>query len=286
MRGISFGLQSGNYGYSIVSHGLQLKPYIAFLTEHSAKYVNSYWSSHLPKVDYPATAPPSVDYDEHQSLHKSCDPSTYEDGTESTSNAYSSSPSSIHDSAMPCYSAGSVPETVICEPESSYHPEYSAESNYYMCSSNAENYSLSPLRDEYSKFDFRSTIPEGRPPTFKRRNTANRKERRRTQSINNAFADLRDCIPNVPADTKLSKIKTLRLATSYINYLMEVLSSDDPNAASSDGFKADLSSHSSKKGNTSYYGAIKFNQNVLKSDKVSFDWCRASCNLIIDVIVT
>ncbi|KAG8035408.1 hypothetical protein G9C98_006854 [Cotesia typhae] len=57
----------------------------------------------------------------------------------------------------------------------------------------------------------------------KRRNTANKKERRRTQSINNAFADLRDCIPNVPADTKLSKIKTLRLAASYIGYLMAVL---------------------------------------------------------------
>lgn len=61
----------------------------------------------------------------------------------------------------------------------------------------------------------------------KRRNTANKKERRRTQSINNAFADLRDCIPNVPADTKLSKIKTLRLAASYIAYLMAVLESDE-----------------------------------------------------------
>lgn len=40
----------------------------------------------------------------------------------------------------------------------------------------------------------------------KRRTTANKKERRRTQSINNAYADLRDCIPNVPADTKLSKV--------------------------------------------------------------------------------
>ena len=39
---------------------------------------------------------------------------------------------------------------------------------------------------------------------------SNKKERRRTQSINNAFASLRDCIPNVPCDTKLSKIKTLR----------------------------------------------------------------------------
>ncbi|XP_014204853.1 musculin-like [Copidosoma floridanum] len=65
------------------------------------------------------------------------------------------------------------------------------------------------------------------PVKPKRRNTANKKERRRTQSINNAFADLRDCIPNVPADTKLSKIKTLRLAASYIGYLMTVLDSDE-----------------------------------------------------------
>lgn len=56
---------------------------------------------------------------------------------------------------------------------------------------------------------------------------SNKKERRRTQSINNAFASLRDCIPNVPCDTKLSKIKTLRLATSYIDYLMQMLNSEN-----------------------------------------------------------
>lgn len=49
------------------------------------------------------------------------------------------------------------------------------------------------------------TLVTGRPPG-RRRNTANKKERRRTQSINNAFAELRDCIPNVPPDTKLSKL--------------------------------------------------------------------------------
>ncbi|XP_049837508.1 heart- and neural crest derivatives-expressed protein 1-like isoform X2 [Schistocerca gregaria] len=66
----------------------------------------------------------------------------------------------------------------------------------------------------------------------RQRTCANKKERKRTQSINNAFADLRDCIPNVPADTKLSKIKTLRLATSYIGYLMRVLAADaDPASA-------------------------------------------------------
>ncbi|XP_005181584.3 heart- and neural crest derivatives-expressed protein 1 isoform X2 [Musca domestica] len=71
----------------------------------------------------------------------------------------------------------------------------------------------------------------------KKRNTANKKERRRTQSINNAFSCLRDKIPNVPSDTKLSKIKTLKLAILYIRYLVEVLDGDqDPN----NGFRADL----------------------------------------------
>lgn len=71
-----------------------------------------------------------------------------------------------------------------------------------------------------------------------RRATTPKKERRRTENINIAFAELRDCIPNVPSDTKLSKIKTLRLATSYIAYLMSVLA----NGPASEGFKAELQS--------------------------------------------
>uniref|UniRef100_A0A3Q4GRA4 Heart- and neural crest derivatives-expressed protein 2 n=1 Tax=Neolamprologus brichardi TaxID=32507 RepID=A0A3Q4GRA4_NEOBR len=77
------------------------------------------------------------------------------------------------------------------------------------------------------------------PRTVKRRPTANRKERRRTQSINSAFAELRECIPNVPADTKLSKIKTLRLATSYISYLMDILDKDEQHG-DTQAFKAEL----------------------------------------------
>ncbi|NXU22630.1 HAND1 protein, partial [Thalassarche chlororhynchos] len=64
-------------------------------------------------------------------------------------------------------------------------------------------------------------------------------QRRRTESINSAFAELRECIPNVPADTKLSKIKPLRLATSYIAYLMEVLAKDSQ-PGDTEGFKAEL----------------------------------------------
>jgi len=70
--------------------------------------------------------------------------------------------------------------------------------------------------------------------------TANKKERRRTQSINNAFADLRNRIPQIPQDTKLSKIKTLKLATDYIEYLMKVLQENDPTHLLESGFKPDL----------------------------------------------
>ena len=87
-------------------------------------------------------------------------------------------------------------------------------------------------------------IPGRGGKVVKRRVSANRKERRRTHSINSAFSALRGCIPNVPSDTKLSKIKTLRLATSYIAYLMDVLSKDDPIAQRQlheAGFKADIS---------------------------------------------
>ncbi|KAK7079102.1 Heart- and neural crest derivatives-expressed protein 2, partial [Halocaridina rubra] len=75
--------------------------------------------------------------------------------------------------------------------------------------------------------DYTIEMVDGCGRVVKRRTCANKKERRRTQSINNAFAELRECIPNIPADTKLSKIKTLKLATSYIAYLMEVLHSED-----------------------------------------------------------
>ena len=51
---------------------------------------------------------------------------------------------------------------------------------------------------------------------------ANVRERQRTQSLNEAFTTLRKKIPTMPSD-KLSKIQTLRLATRYIDFLVQVL---------------------------------------------------------------
>jgi transcription factor 15 len=58
---------------------------------------------------------------------------------------------------------------------------------------------------------------------IKPRYLANQRERDRTHSVNSAFVELRHLIPTEPADRKLSKIETLRLAVSYINHLHSVL---------------------------------------------------------------
>ncbi|XP_061146833.1 transcription factor 15-like isoform X1 [Syngnathus typhle] len=55
------------------------------------------------------------------------------------------------------------------------------------------------------------------------RNVANARERHRTQNVNTAFSALRTLIPTEPVDRKLSKIETLRLASSYISHLANVL---------------------------------------------------------------
>ncbi|XP_075898024.1 transcription factor 15 [Nelusetta ayraudi] len=58
---------------------------------------------------------------------------------------------------------------------------------------------------------------------MKQRCAANARERGRTQSVNTAFTALRTLIPTEPVDRKLSKIETLRLASSYISHLANVL---------------------------------------------------------------
>ncbi|KAK2710547.1 twist-related protein 2-like [Artemia franciscana] len=64
------------------------------------------------------------------------------------------------------------------------------------------------------------------PDNPNQRAMANVRERQRTQSLNDAFAQLRRIIPTLPSD-KLSKIQTLRLASRYIDFLYQVLKSDD-----------------------------------------------------------
>lgn len=59
------------------------------------------------------------------------------------------------------------------------------------------------------------------------RNAANARERARMRVLSSAFCRLKTKLPWVPADTKLSKLDTLRLATRYIQHLRSCLARDD-----------------------------------------------------------
>ncbi|XP_069076448.1 musculin [Pleurodeles waltl] len=58
------------------------------------------------------------------------------------------------------------------------------------------------------------------------RNAANARERARMRVLSKAFSRLKTSLPWVPPDTKLSKLDTLRLASSYIQHLRQLLQED------------------------------------------------------------
>ncbi|KAK6165688.1 hypothetical protein SNE40_022569 [Patella caerulea] len=61
---------------------------------------------------------------------------------------------------------------------------------------------------------------------YQQRHAANMRERKRMQSINDAFEGLRTHIPTLPYEKRLSKVDTLRLAIGYIGFLAELVESD------------------------------------------------------------
>jgi len=180
--------------------------------------------------------------------------------TPTASSSYSRSVSGLYDTQSPLCAApasSALLETSFHHPQTAWTPPPSFRSSpsrssqspigdvaphyEYIGSGGTDYVALSAM---LSSTETTVQIIPGRGKVVKRRFSANRKERRRTHSINSAFSALRGCIPNVPSDTKLSKIKTLRLATSYIAYLMDILSKDDPIAQRQlheAGFKADIS---------------------------------------------
>ncbi|KAG7520599.1 transcription factor 15 [Solea senegalensis] len=103
-------------------------------------------------------------------------------------------------------------------------------SDLSLMSEDDENRSESDGSSEHSSCDSSekrrriSRQLEGEPAVVvKQRIAANARERGRTQSVNTAFSALRTLIPTEPVDRKLSKIETLRLASSYISHLANVL---------------------------------------------------------------
>ena len=71
-----------------------------------------------------------------------------------------------------------------------------------------------------------------RPPSpavlRKRRLAANTRERRRMNGLNDAFERLREVIPSLGSDHKLSKFETLQMAQTYIGSLSALLQRTNP----------------------------------------------------------
>lgn len=59
------------------------------------------------------------------------------------------------------------------------------------------------------------------------RHAANERERCRMRVLSKAFSKLKTTLPWVPSDTKLSKLDTLRLASSYIAHLKQILDGNE-----------------------------------------------------------
>ncbi|XP_061455928.1 class A basic helix-loop-helix protein 15 [Rhineura floridana] len=66
-------------------------------------------------------------------------------------------------------------------------------------------------------------LPWGTKDRRLRRLESNERERQRMHKLNNAFQALREVIPHVRAENKLSKIETLTLAKNYIKSLTSTI---------------------------------------------------------------
>ncbi|CAF1292960.1 unnamed protein product [Rotaria magnacalcarata] len=79
--------------------------------------------------------------------------------------------------------------------------------------------------DGFDAYDMDDLNPTENGQTAGQRHAANLRERKRMQSINDAFEGLRTHIPVHPYEKRLSKVDTLRLAIDYIAFLNRLLTS-------------------------------------------------------------
>lgn len=85
---------------------------------------------------------------------------------------------------------------------------------------------LSGLSDQENSIRTRRRRKRCPQQQIQQRQAANMRERKRMQSINDAFEGLRAHIPTLPYEKRLSKVDTLKLAIGYINFLSDVVKND------------------------------------------------------------
>ncbi|XP_053680759.1 pancreas transcription factor 1 subunit alpha [Anopheles nili] len=115
--------------------------------------------------------------------------------------------------------------------------ENTTDSDSY-CGFNSDQENNDSIKEIYSNRTSKYRRPKCASQQAQQRQAANLRERRRMQSINEAFEGLRTHIPTLPYEKRLSKVDTLKLAISYISFLGEMLRKDkNGNEAGTNGVK-------------------------------------------------
>lgn len=96
--------------------------------------------------------------------------------------------------------------------------------DYMYCNRSTEHQQLSPTNEHHFIVDKYNAIKQLSPLVRrKRRLAANARERRRMRNLNLAFDRLRQYLPQLGNDQKLSKHETLQMALTYISELYDIL---------------------------------------------------------------
>lgn len=105
--------------------------------------------------------------------------------------------------------------------------DLSKDSSFYDKESTKNREGKIPKKSKPKKSKSNSRNSNSSPPSpnvlKKRRLAANARERRRMNGLNVAFNKLREVVPNLGDDQKLSKFETLQMAQTYIVALCDLL---------------------------------------------------------------
>lgn len=147
--------------------------------------------------------------------------------SDSPSSASSTSPPPSGPSSW-CFGSMEDMHPALSDPENSYHSLVSPPVKNYgkVPSSEALEKTISKVNyysDNLGSMCRRQNKTIGRDVLKKRRLAANARERRRMTGLNDAFDRLREVVPALTGDQKLSKFETLQMAQTYINALLDLL---------------------------------------------------------------
>lgn len=122
-------------------------------------------------------------------------------------------------------SSEDISEDTISSTTSSFGNGYELQLNEYLYSNKIEeNLKISTNRRKRSKTCVEKCAKQLSPIVRKKRRlAANARERRRMHNLNLAFDKLRQYLPQLGNDQKLSKHETLQMAQTYIMELHELL---------------------------------------------------------------